>query len=716
MDFAQSIQQRHATLKKTGVLQASLSDNNLSSASSPHNKAPQPKPKPKPTKNKIYSEAHNKQLHATPVPLANLHAERKMPSPETTSTFPSKLTPGTPYSTTQRAPKRMANPPSPKQVNIPRTEFEVATNSDDECEEAYDDIQQFQIQKQPKRDVDTPPPLPPPNPGLIKSTSSDRIPAQHSANKAEQKFSPYGSQMFPTAHKKDSTTHPLHDHTSTQHMLRRKPVLESQSGHPDASDSSMGLEDFVRKHHTEFPVQIKVCSIHEGVKVNLNKGDVYNVHFLKNTDVVSMVAGGGTRYVVPLNSAIEFGIVYDPTSNVQDAIQGFVFSNAGEIMSTGFLPPIICAQKSYEVSSQDGSVQEGDVLAVHEVKQKLLRNKCLSCTDVRTDQRKKLIESCSGDFSTTPDNVKIFLPQILRYFPLPQSCSLFYRGKNAHEVVSKLPSGVIELTGTKVQKSVIISKKNSSDLMELFLNNSIIVQAVQPKGSEEHKLITETRKHFEAFNAAQISGIPVLFYSENPYTLNKQITLLSSIRQNENALIGVKAVPPPKLSPTAFSSVTQNINTNMLKKNSIYGLHSSMAPASEKIKQGVVITSSVDDDDDDDSDYQIPVVALEEYKIANKEALQLADNTHYDTPKSSIPRATIDDDEVYDIPSPVITSKKKDEPCSPSSLPSKNLKEKTLQKEIEFLKAETRSLRTAVEKLENICSTLSKNLGKLKFI
>ena len=48
-----------------------------------------------------------------------------------------------------------------------------------------------------------------------------------------------------------------------------------------------------------------------------------------------------------------------------------------------------------------------------------------------------------------------------------------------------------------------------------------------------------------------------------------------------------------------------------------------MAPASEKIKQGVMITSSVDDDDDDDSDYQIPVVALEEYKIANKEALSV---------------------------------------------------------------------------------------------
>lgn len=42
---------------------------------------------------------------------------------------------------------------------------------------------------------------------------------------------------------------------------------------------------------------------------------MFNVHLVKHTKVVRLSDSHGTIYSVPLNSSIEFGLVYDPIEN-----------------------------------------------------------------------------------------------------------------------------------------------------------------------------------------------------------------------------------------------------------------------------------------------------------------------------------------------------------------------------------------------------------------
>ena len=44
----------------------------------------------------------------------------------------------------------------------------------------------------------------------------------------------------------------------------------------------------------------------------ISSGDVYNFHFVKNEKMVCIHDSGGTKFSIPLNSAIGFGILYNP--------------------------------------------------------------------------------------------------------------------------------------------------------------------------------------------------------------------------------------------------------------------------------------------------------------------------------------------------------------------------------------------------------------------
>ena len=749
MDFAQSIRAGSSTLRRTGSV--------LTEEHPQLNKSiPQTKPKPLRRQNDRSDSAtaeHNKPPAVQPFkprpttvergrtkPPSDTHQENKPIASELNNLFANSNTvresnrfnSGSSFSPTadNSAPRSSKPPPRlplrNSSLQPPVLPSKPPVNEYFDDEEAYDDIQQFQ--KEPKS-LDEPPPLPPPNnppsSGIRSSTSSDRL---SRFNTADTRSANYNSATLPNMKNRLS----LGTIGSIAPPSLRKPIISdtaSAAGGLPLSDP-MGLADFVKKFQNRFPIQMKMCSSHNGV-IMVNEGDTYNVHFLKLTDVVSITASGGTQYTVPLNSAVEFGVLYNPTNKLQDATVGYIFPTAGEIMSAGLaIPPLVCVQQNCEISSQDGSVQAGDILLIQKVKQKRLR-KMLVCTDIRTEQKKYLLENCSGNFSTTPSQVKLYLPQLLRHVPLPQYCILYYSGKNAQEVTSKLPRGTVEVTRTTTQQSIIVSKKSSpNELMEFPLTNNIVVQAIQSSESFMQQLKEDTRRKCDTFNPQHVQSMSMMLSLENPYTLTKQVTLLSSPRTDEDALIGVKLVTPGNLASNYELSVTQQAKTE----------------------------STVEDIDDD---YQVPEAAQAEYEAAkNKLTQQSTETSHYDSPKSTavaktkgvgsllltktpfpsvLPTPTDaaavskniikkdDDDDVYDVPSPTPMPKKveTDKPTrSPGTCvvpPSIHVAALTpqvanhnpqIQKEVNDLKSETKSLKAEVDRLDKVCKSLKASIGK----
>ena len=52
-------------------------------------------------------------------------------------------------------------------------------------------------------------------------------------------------------------------------------------------------------------------------------GDVFHLHFMKNTKVIVMETAEGVQLSVPLNSSLMFGVVYSPNENEEEARRGF---------------------------------------------------------------------------------------------------------------------------------------------------------------------------------------------------------------------------------------------------------------------------------------------------------------------------------------------------------------------------------------------------------
>ncbi len=704
-EFTRSIQTRASTLRKTGTSLISTGDSVAPSLKEKSPAVKTPQTKPKPVRN--YEQHTSLAARSSPPVVSpfkpaserSVHEQKSVPElpriskqPANESTKPKgKTSLSTGVVGTKKAASLLPPPPAPRRnSSLPPTQNETAVSEYYDDEEAYDDIQNlFPANGKPAQSsqllsrtensslmATEPPPLPnrnpvPNGPPVRKSSSTEKL-SKGATGSRESSYS--------------ANTLPLKNRMPASSMLR-KPISLEDINPPEKFVSAMpssykevgghmGLAEFVQKHQNRFPLPIKMCSSHTGA-ITVNEGDKYNVHFLKFTDVVNItVSSGGTQYVVPLNSAVQFGVLYNPTNSSQDAIQGFVFSTAGEIMSTGLVPPIMLVQQSCEISSQDGSVQAGDLLVINEVKQKILRSKMLVCTDVRTEQKKRLSENCAGHFSTTPSHTRLYLPQLLRHIPLPQYCVLFYDGMNAKEITSKLPGGTIEITRMTTQQSIIVSRQSTGELFEFPLSNSIVVQALQPTDNVMKQLIEDTKQKHQNFKPANVNSTSMMLSLENPYTMNKQVMLFSCTRKDENALIGVK-LELPKIC------------------------HSHNEP-----------------NPDDDPDYQLPQVALAEYEAAKKFSPP-SQQSHYDSPKSNALKTvseTTDEDDVYDIPCvPNAADFKITPPAFAKPLPAteKRADSPVLQKEIDALKDETRFLRGEVEKLNSMTKTMNASIGEL---
>ena len=715
MDFTQSIQACAASLRRTPVNLQSGSMNDLATITRP----PQPLTKPKPvprTGNRINSgnfgnspqavqrdklvpqvkeKPDKKQLAVGEALLKNTSkAEANQPVAIKPKPYSSPALPVR-TSSIDHIPHNIiyASRSKPPAVPIRNSTTSPLGMDDDDEEDTYDDIRVYQdslkssSNQRSENDVDlpSPPPLPPPNAGAMKkSVSCEKLNRIRTNNTYATH---YISATLPDQRKKGSP-------------MLKKPIPDTQSptifGQADydyeAIGGPMGMREFVNKYQCHFPMQIKICSSHDGV-ISVKQGDIYNVHFLKNTDVVYLTANGSVQYIVPLNSAVEFGVLYNPTSNFQNAMQGYLFATVGEIMMTGYVPPIMCAQQTCgDVSSQESSVQDGDVLIIHEVKKPKLRNKILLCTDVQTEQKKRLTESCSGNFSTTPSQIKLFLPQLLRYIPLPQYCMLFYNGRNAQEI--KLPRDIVEITRTTTQQSIIVSKHMSNELMEFPLSNNIIVQAIQPNKSSSQHLMEVTKEKYETFNPINVNSTSMMLSFENPYTLSKQVTLFSCIRQ-DNPFVGVKLVAPKYMSSHSL-------------------------PALPTVSSQILNNGDVQVEEDD---YQLPDVAFADFnktaqkKLAQDKSHDSQDKSHYDSPKSNKSIAPDDDDEeVYDIPCTPMP-KKIGVAKSHHTRTQPHTEEGSLvSKEVNDLKNEISSLKATVDKLDKLCKRFSVNIGMFVII
>ena len=132
---------------------------------------------------------------------------------------------------------------------------------------------------------------------------------------------------------------------------------------------SMHLLDFVQRYPKSFPVHIQVLKGYCGPRsrLTISTNDTYNIHFLKHTKVVIIKDAHDTPYSIPLNSAIEFGLVYNPNDNRSEAINGLIFEKISDITAAHTPPKVFCALKAFRGEDEKSSVYDNEVLIMKQV-------------------------------------------------------------------------------------------------------------------------------------------------------------------------------------------------------------------------------------------------------------------------------------------------------------------------------------------------------------
>ncbi|XP_064395077.1 uncharacterized protein LOC135342288 isoform X3 [Halichondria panicea] len=312
--------------------------------------------------------------------------------------------------------------------------------------------------------------------------------------------------------------------TSDQPTILVKDYRDIRDPVPAPSEK-ISLPVFLSKHHQEFPTRVRVCKGFCGSdeESSLSDGDQFNVHFLKYTTIIAIEYENGSRFNVPLNSAIPFAILYNPHNNINEAMTGYKFDKVSDVLQMATLPTLLWARKGYQGSTSDSSISANELLIVRKVRNKILGKQSLKVFSLTTGKDKVLSSNCTGNFSTKPRDVCLYLPEILKHMPdcFPSKAVLFStptdnatRKVGTHQRTgsnSKLgvPT-VVKMLHSSVETSLVATSIHDQDpenarLLEIPIELDILVRVEDNVDEDEtQRLYEDTSFIYEHFNPANV--------------------------------------------------------------------------------------------------------------------------------------------------------------------------------------------------------------------
>ena len=165
-----------------------------------------------------------------------------------------------------------------------------------------------------------------------------------------------------------------------------------------STECAVSLADFARKYSKSLPLTVEAQHGELGGaserKMTVSAGDAMNIHFVRHTQLFSIKSLRSKPFNVPLNSSVQFGLLYDPNDNLEKAKQGFTYKKVSDQPNC----PRLCVQKkAWKGKDKDISKNEILVLKKHLVSAKELKVFSVACNCEKT-----LPQECHGHFTTSP--------------------------------------------------------------------------------------------------------------------------------------------------------------------------------------------------------------------------------------------------------------------------------------------------------------------------
>ena len=271
----------------------------------------------------------------------------------------------------------------------------------------------------------------------------------------------------------------------------------------------------------EFPLQGDIeTGQYTTIRESSLLGKRLTFHFRLRRQVVSASFDCGGTYQIPLCSANRFSLLYNPTENFAQAMQGWYFETVSQIVSHSDPPPAVYVTKSYQGPNAESSVQAGDILFISpRVKSKAFkRGKFLKCIKAGTNEKKVLHESCPGGFNTSPHKLQLPLFDLTscRYCDLPMVVVMFHDIPGLHNYPQ------LKLLKKHWEENVIVTNSSLADspskyskvrAISIIKDVTLSVLPVKLEKLEYSNLCQETCTFFEGFSIDQVEHY---LFTEDP--------------------------------------------------------------------------------------------------------------------------------------------------------------------------------------------------------
>lgn len=238
-------------------------------------------------------------------------------------------------------------------------------------------------------------------------------------------------------------------------------VMKDESVHKQDDTSSnisapkwLSPAEFYDQYKSSLPVKAKLSYPGQVVSSSYVSSQNFNILSTVQDDIIELQSGESAEkfYTVVKNSLVQYALLYDPNSNLQEAIKGTYFNTVESLMAQPSLPNIVYATEAHTGETAECSVAKGELFLVRKISQsrasffKTDSFKTLSVYSVSSKRKKKLLPNCAGVFTTAPNLVKLPMTEIYNLFPALRSVkAMIFVQPNSIDIPPYLTASIVTL-------------------------------------------------------------------------------------------------------------------------------------------------------------------------------------------------------------------------------------------------------------------------------
>ncbi len=326
-----------------------------------------------------------------------------------------------------------------------------------------------------------------------------------------------------------STTATLQKHL--QNPLRRDRLHSSDF---PSEDKILSLSEVVDKYSHLLPLRVKAVSgfmaENEG-DPTIYVDDLYNLHAVKQSEVVTIVDSRRQKYRLPLNSAAKFGLIFTSAGSMY---------SVNDLHNAKILPPVVAVMSDYSGSYIESTFQENEILIpIKAVTRKIGANqtKVIKVFSINECKRKYIPSphECDVLFSTNPANTKLFLSEIMEHIShvLPCPAQLFI-SQDAAKLPKHLTTKQVTVHQQSSETSIIISLHKSKSKERVYIDIPVSINidvcVLKPKlsNTDYASLYEDSRTLIKEYDPTKLQAC-VNANDDDTYVTQAQ--LLKALRQ-----------------------------------------------------------------------------------------------------------------------------------------------------------------------------------------